>query len=183
MSTDNIEDELDKAAAKAMVATNYCTSHKQYHGQKYKDCTPQERVMITVADNDAELKLQIAKVYTDSHTHWPDMKPIDWPDTFADKIMALFATHVKHLEYEKAVADNCRLVANTTGLATWTDPVTNNKLYNEAHVKQAEVRARTDEIWLAYTNHDPTTTHKDFTAYLNKRIEKLEGWLTKKEEV
>lgn len=41
--------ELEQAALKAMKATNYCTKHSQYHGQKYKSCTPQERVMIEVA--------------------------------------------------------------------------------------------------------------------------------------
>jgi len=40
------EDSLHKAALKAIKATNYCTKHSLYHGQKYKSCTPQERVLI-----------------------------------------------------------------------------------------------------------------------------------------
>lgn len=42
-------DEIDKAAIKAMVATNYCTKHGLYHGQKYKSCTPQERKMVRIS--------------------------------------------------------------------------------------------------------------------------------------
>lgn len=38
--------QLHKAALKAIKATNLCTKHMQYHGQKYKDCTPQERILI-----------------------------------------------------------------------------------------------------------------------------------------
>lgn len=41
-------DEIDRAALKAMVATNLCMKHMEYHGQKYKSCTPQKRVMIRV---------------------------------------------------------------------------------------------------------------------------------------
>lgn len=40
------EEELHEMAVKAMVATNLCMKHMKYHGQKTKDCTPQERVMI-----------------------------------------------------------------------------------------------------------------------------------------
>lgn len=42
------EDKLHEAALKAIKATNFCTRHTAYHGQKYKNCTPQERVMITL---------------------------------------------------------------------------------------------------------------------------------------
>lgn len=38
------------------------------------------------------------------------------------------------LEYEKRVADNCRAVANAPSPMTWLDPVTNKKLYNQAHL-------------------------------------------------
>ena len=41
-------DEIDKAAVKAMKATNLCMKHMKYHGQKYASCTPQERVLIKV---------------------------------------------------------------------------------------------------------------------------------------
>lgn len=40
--------ELRKAAEKAVELTNYCTKHGLYHGQKYKSCTPQKRVLIEV---------------------------------------------------------------------------------------------------------------------------------------
>lgn len=43
-------DEIDKAAVRAMKATNLCTKHMEYHGQKYKSCTPQERVMIKLTN-------------------------------------------------------------------------------------------------------------------------------------
>lgn len=42
-------DEIDKAAVKAMKLTNLCIKHMEYHGQKFKDCTPQERVMIRLS--------------------------------------------------------------------------------------------------------------------------------------
>jgi hypothetical protein len=38
--------EIQKAALKALKATNYCTKHSLYHGQKYESCTPQERVLV-----------------------------------------------------------------------------------------------------------------------------------------
>lgn len=40
------EAELEEAMTKAMIATNLCMKHMEYHGQKFEDCTPQERVLI-----------------------------------------------------------------------------------------------------------------------------------------
>ena len=44
-------EKIDQAAVEAVKATNYCTKHSLYHGQKYKSCTPQERTMITIKSN------------------------------------------------------------------------------------------------------------------------------------
>lgn len=46
--SNTIKDEIDKAALKAIEATNLCMKHMQYHGQKYKDCTPQKRKLVRV---------------------------------------------------------------------------------------------------------------------------------------
>ena len=46
MKPDKTVDEIDKAALKAIKATNLCMLHMKYHGQKTKECTPQERVLI-----------------------------------------------------------------------------------------------------------------------------------------
>ena len=43
-----MSDLIHEAALKAMEATNLCTKHMQYHGQKTPQCTPQKRVMIEV---------------------------------------------------------------------------------------------------------------------------------------
>ena len=41
-------DKIDKAAIKAVRLTNLCTKHMEYHGQKFEDCTPEERVIINL---------------------------------------------------------------------------------------------------------------------------------------
>lgn len=41
-----MQDKIHEAAIKAMKATNLCTKHMEYHGQKQADCTTQERQMI-----------------------------------------------------------------------------------------------------------------------------------------
>jgi len=41
-------DEIHEAALKAVKATNFCTKHRLYHGQKYPSCTPQERVIVEI---------------------------------------------------------------------------------------------------------------------------------------
>lgn len=47
-------EEINKIAAKAVKATNLCTLHMQYHGQSTKECTPQERVIIEVKQEDSD---------------------------------------------------------------------------------------------------------------------------------
>lgn len=37
-------------------------------------------------------------------------------------------------DYDAQVATSCRMLANSTGPATWIDPVTGKKLYNEAYL-------------------------------------------------
>lgn len=39
---------VDKAALKAIKATNLCLKHMEYHGQKFKDCEPQKRTLFKV---------------------------------------------------------------------------------------------------------------------------------------
>lgn len=41
-------DKIDEAALKAVELTNLCMKHMKYHGQKYKSCTPQRRIIIKV---------------------------------------------------------------------------------------------------------------------------------------
>lgn len=41
-------DEIDEAAVKAIRATNFCLKHRQYHGQKFKSCTPQRRTLVKI---------------------------------------------------------------------------------------------------------------------------------------
>lgn len=38
-----------------------------------------------------ELRLHIADMYKDAHTPWPEVVSKDFPDTFADKMLQLFA--------------------------------------------------------------------------------------------
>lgn len=52
-----MDDEIHKTALKAMRLTNYCTKHGLYHGQKYKNCTPQKRVMIVIKPEIKENKM------------------------------------------------------------------------------------------------------------------------------
>lgn len=47
------------------------------------------------------LEQQLAKLFTDSHTPWPEMKPIEWPDTFADKAMKLVDKYSQEIAIEK----------------------------------------------------------------------------------
>ena len=49
--------KLREAALKAIKATNYCTMHNQYHGQKYENCTPQERILIEVKGDSKKEKV------------------------------------------------------------------------------------------------------------------------------
>lgn len=57
-----------------------------------------------------------------------------------NRILALFATRTAQLEYDHRVAENVRLVANSKVFSTWLDPVTNNKVYNEAAFAQLKER-------------------------------------------
>lgn len=43
-----INQQLDEAVIKAIKATNLCTLHMEYHGQKTKKCTPQERTLVKI---------------------------------------------------------------------------------------------------------------------------------------
>lgn len=43
-------DEINQAALKAMELTNLCLKHMKYHGQKYKSCTPQKRIMVRITE-------------------------------------------------------------------------------------------------------------------------------------
>lgn len=36
------------AILKTLKDTNLCIKHMEYHGQKFKNCTPQKRVLIEV---------------------------------------------------------------------------------------------------------------------------------------
>lgn len=45
------EEEFDKAVLKAVEETNLCMLHMEYHGQKFKDCTPQKRKVIKLKEN------------------------------------------------------------------------------------------------------------------------------------
>lgn len=52
---------VHEAAKKAIKATNFCTKHGLYHGQKYKSCTPQERVLVEVAPRTEQKIDELAK--------------------------------------------------------------------------------------------------------------------------
>lgn len=52
----------------------------------------------------------------------------------------------KSLEYDHKVAENCRTTANSMFPASWQDPMTNQKLYNLAFIKQAVIKARIGEL-------------------------------------
>lgn len=46
------EAQLKEMVLKAVELTNYCTRHGLYHGQKYKSCTPQERTVIELTNQE-----------------------------------------------------------------------------------------------------------------------------------
>lgn len=61
----------------------------------------------------SKLRKQIAKLFTDSHTPWPEMKPIEWPDTFADKALSIF-----HKEQDALLAE----LEKEVKARRWTSP-------------------------------------------------------------
>jgi len=42
------QEEFDKVVLKAVELTNLCMIHMEYHGKKYADCVPQQRVVVKV---------------------------------------------------------------------------------------------------------------------------------------
>lgn len=56
----------DEAVKKAVKATDYCTKHQAYHGQKYKTCTPQKRIIVEITSDTKHLGLDeiLEEVYS-----------------------------------------------------------------------------------------------------------------------
>lgn len=86
----------------------------------------------------SSLREQIAKQMASAK--WSE--PGGIADTEAlDNIMSL-------VDYEHRVADNVRLVANSTGPTTWLDPQTGAKVYNQAYIdKLANSKEQDRQGW------------------------------------
>lgn len=46
----------------------------------------------------SKLRDRIAKIFTDAHTPYPELKVIKWPDDFADEVIQAFSEELDELE-------------------------------------------------------------------------------------